>query len=97
MRPDTPDFRFEFWPWQFLGRKCSQAALSGFVAAENCRFCSFWEITGSTGVKSEGPGTGRLAWIPMEGKPANIQGRILGEKPGFFAFSGWIWLCSRES
>ena len=38
-----------------------------------------------------------LAWIPMEGKPANIQGRILGEKPGIFAFSCWIWLCSCES
>ena len=39
----------------------------------------------------------RLAWIPIKGKPANIQGRILGEKPGVFAFSCWIWLCPRES
>ncbi len=38
-----------------------------------------------------------LAWIPIKGKPANIQGRILGEKPGVFAFFCWIWLCSRES
>ena len=38
-----------------------------------------------------------LAWIPIKGKPANIQGRILGEKPGVFAFSCWIWLCSRAS
>ena len=34
-----------------------------------------------------------LAWIPMEGEPDNIHGRIFGENPGFSPFppeSGYV-------
>ena len=38
-----------------------------------------------------------LAWIPTEGKPANIRDRIVAEKPRVLAFSSCIWLRRPES
>ena len=38
------NFRFQFWPWHYLGRSDYPAAFSDGLQAENFRFCPFWEI-----------------------------------------------------
>jgi hypothetical protein len=51
------DFRFAFWTRQFPGQRVFQPVVSGIITAENSRFCPFWEIIGTTGLKSESPWT----------------------------------------